>query len=287
MRLLSIFNLNNFRTTGKRKQQITNFHQLKLLITLKTLALEFMISVPVVLANCNDRVASLTLVQPIMERLWPKLKAENPIYAQLKNNSITLTEEFAALSGTQKQQALEPLQLGYKNNWFEFLTPEEKKSALGDRGWGTISPYLVYGSDGRLISVPYDGCTRLTLLTEKDRFSYYYQTLIYRKSLEAGQSHITPQMLRNAGQPSWRKVNVSIAQQQEEKIRLEFWQTIGYDQVDEGWWIAWVPEQGHFEINVPVNYDKNRLQKYRQIALPKYKYVVIDNEGTLRNFEPD
>ncbi|WP_232285808.1 phosphoribosylaminoimidazolesuccinocarboxamide synthase [Crocosphaera chwakensis] len=246
-----------------------------------------MISVPVVLANCNDRVASLTLVQPIMERLWPKLKAENPIYAQLKNNSITLTEEFAALSGTQKQQALEPLQLGYKNNWFEFLTPEEKKSALGDRGWGTISPYLVYGSDGRLISVPYDGCTRLTLLTEKDRFSYYYQTLIYRKSLEAGQSHITPQMLRNAGQPSWRKVNVSIAQQQEEKIRLEFWQTIGYDQVDEGWWIAWVPEQGHFEINVPVNYDKNRLQKYRQIALPKYKYVVIDNEGTLRNFEPD
>ncbi|WP_243397408.1 phosphoribosylaminoimidazolesuccinocarboxamide synthase [Crocosphaera subtropica] len=246
-----------------------------------------MISVPVVLANCNDRVASLTLVQPIMERLWPKLKAENPIYAQLKDDSITLTEGFATLTGTQKQQALEPLKLGYNNNWFEFLTPEEKQSALQDRGLGAISPYRVYGSDGRLISVPYDGCTRLTLLTEKDRFSYYYQTLIYRNRLEVGQNDITPQMLRNAGQPSWRKVNVPISPQQEQQIRLQFWQTIGYDQVDEGWWIAWVPEQGHFEINVPVDYDKNPLQNYRQIASPKYKYVVIDNEGTLRNFESD
>ncbi|WP_107667787.1 phosphoribosylaminoimidazolesuccinocarboxamide synthase [Cyanothece sp. BG0011] len=287
MMLLSIFNLNNFRTTGQKKQPITQFHGLKLLITLKTLALEFMISVPVVLANCNDRVASLTLVQPIMERLWPQLKAENPIYAELKDDAITLTEAFATLTGRQKQQALEPLKLGYNNNWFEFLTPEEKQSALEDRGLGTISPYRVYARDGRLISVPYDGCTRLTLLTEKERFSYYYQTLIYRNRSQVGQSDITPQMLRNAGQPSWRRVNVSIESQQEEQIRRQFWQTIGYDLVNEGWWIAWVPEQGHFEINVPVDYDKNQLENYLQIASPNYNYVVIDNEGSLRNFDSE
>ena len=250
-----------------------------ILIAIKTLALGFLFGVPSVLANCSDRIASLELVQPVMERLWPRLKAENPIYGQIKDDSITLTEEFDRLSGLEKKQLLEQLKLGYNNNWFDFLTPEEKTEVLKDPGLGAISPYRVYSYDGRLISVPYDGCTRLTLLTEKERFSYYYQTL------QEGQTVVTVQMLRNTNQPSWRNVNVSIAQEKEEQIRLKFWQTIGYDRINEGWWIAWVPEQGHFEINVPVNYDKNRLQKYLPIASSEYKYVVMDNEGTQRKLK--
>ncbi len=251
-----------------------------ILITLKTLALGFLLGVPSVLANCSDRIASLELVQPIMERLWPKLKAENSIYGEITDDSITLTEEFDRLTGLEKKQSLEPLKLGYNNNWVEFLSAEEQAEMLKDSRPGAMSPYRVYSSDGRLISVAYDGCTRLTLLTEKERFSYYYQTLLYRNSLREGQISITPEMLRNADQPSWRNVNVSIAQQKEEKIRLKFWQTIGYDRINEGWWIAWVPEQGHFEINVPVNYDKNSLQKYLRIASSEYKYVVINSQGT-------
>ena len=84
-----------------------------ILIAIKTLALGFLFGVPSVLANCSDRIASLELVQPVMERLWPRLKAENPIYGQIKDDSITLTEEFDRLSGLEKKQLLEQLKLGY------------------------------------------------------------------------------------------------------------------------------------------------------------------------------
>ncbi|MDJ0510259.1 MAG: phosphoribosylaminoimidazolesuccinocarboxamide synthase [Crocosphaera sp.] len=263
----------NFKKTGISDQ-------LRLLITLGTLLLGLIESVSPVLANCSDRIASLGLVQPIMERLWAQLQAENPVYGELKDNSITLTEGFDSLSGLEKKQVLEPLKLGYNNNWLEFLSPEEQTEALKDPGLGAISPYQVYSNDGRLLSVAYDGCTRLTLLTEKERFSYYYQTLLYRNSLQEVESSITAQMLRNAEQPSWRQVNVSIAQQKEEQIRVHFWQTIGYERINEGWWIAWVPEQGHFEINVPVDYDKTLLKRYLRLASPDYQYVVINLQGT-------
>ena len=248
-----------------------------------------LVAVPSALANCNDRIASLDLVQPIMEHLWQQLQEQNryawgsePVYGKLVGDSITLTPAFERLTGAEKKQVLDQLRLEYDNNWFDLLTSKEQTEALKHPGFGALSPYRVYASDGRIISVPYDGCTRMTLLTEKARFSYYFHTLIYRGRISDGKSPVTLKMLRNAGQPSWRKVKLSISEEEEELIRLRFWETVGYDRANMGWWIAWVPEQGYFEINVPMDEVKNyRLEQFLQAGLHKYRYVVVTTDGTL------
>ena len=245
-------------------------------------ALELMVNIPAAQANCSDKITKLELVEPAMERLWQKLNQENSYpwgkwrpYGEIVDNRIILTADFDRLTGSQKQQVLNMLHLDYNDNWFNLLTPQEQAAALKDPGIGALSPYQVYASDGRVISVPYDGCTRMTLLTEKARFSWYFHQLDRNNGAE-----ITPEMLRNAGNPSWRQVRFSIAAQEEVLVRQKFWQAIGYEQAHEGWWIAWVPEQGHFEINVPTNYDQNRLQRYWQVASRQYRYVIIANDGT-------
>ena len=146
---------------------------------------------------------------------------------------------------------------------------------------GTLSPYQVYANDGQLISAPYDGCTRMTLLTERDRFSYYYHTLIFRGRIPKGQKSVTPEMLRNAGQPFWRSVRFPISDAEEQSTRLRFWEAVGYDRAKKGWWIAWIPEQGHFEINLPLKDGGDRLEKFWTVAPRKYKYAVVTADGTL------
>jgi hypothetical protein len=235
-------------------------------------------------ANCADQIASLELVKPVMERQWQKLQQQTNYpwgkarpYGTLSGNLITLTSEFERLTGQQKQQVLDQLLLGYNHNWFELLTPQEQEKLFSNPEMGALSPYQVYSADGRIISTPYDGCTRFTLLTEKDRFSWYFNTT-YSYELK---DSIRSQMLRNTGKPPWREVKFPMTIPQERAVRLQFWRIIGYDKVEKGWWIAWVPETGYFEINVPVNYDKKRLQRYWEVAPKKYRYQVINNEGTL------
>jgi hypothetical protein len=83
------------------------------------------------------------------------------------------------------------------------------------------------------------------------------------------------------GHPPWRHVQFAIAPSQEQKVRLLFWHTVGFKQAEHNWWIAWVPEQGHFEINVSLPYESPKLQQFWQIAPTQYRYVVIANDGTL------
>lgn len=123
------------------------------------------------------------------------------------------------------------------------------------------------------ISAPYYGCTRMTLLTERDRFSYYYHTLIYRGRIPEGQKAVTPAMLRNAGQPFWWQVRFPIPAATERSIRLKFWSTVGYNWTTQGWWIAWVPENGYFEINVSSQDAIDQLAQFWNIAPRKYTYA--------------
>ncbi|MEO0376463.1 MAG: phosphoribosylaminoimidazolesuccinocarboxamide synthase [Cyanobacteria bacterium P01_A01_bin.17] len=239
-------------------------------------------------ANCSDRIADITLVRPVMETLWRQLKAETQYswgaerpYGEINDNRITLTSAFEGLAGPQKTQVLERLHLGYGNNWFKLLSPQEQTDALKHPGIGALSPYKVYAHDGRLLSVPYDGCTRTTLMTEKARYSYYFLTL--RTESTNDQKRVTSEMLRNAGQPQWRNVRFPITVAAERMTRLRFWQSVGYNQASQGWWIAWVPEQGHFEINVPA--DDQRLEKFWTIAPRQYKYVVVTADGMQRQIK--
>lgn len=219
-------------------------------------------------ANCADRVASLEVVQPAMERYWQQLQQQTEFpwgkaqpYGKLSGDRITLTPAFDRFTGAQKQQVLDLLRLDYNLNWFSLLNPQEQAAALKNSGIGAMSPYLVFASDGRIVSYPYSGCDRLTLLTEFDR----YQMRWYGRELPP------------------RQIRFPISPEQEKAVRLKFWEAVGYNQKDLQW-IAWVPEQGYFEINVhneARDRYQRRLQKFWQVAPRHYRYVVLDENGTL------
>ncbi|MFK0730966.1 MAG: hypothetical protein ACIWVG_07315 [Gloeotrichia echinulata HAB0833] len=224
-------------------------------------------------ANCTEQIASSEIVIKAMQRHWQDLQqqkiypwGETRPYDKLSGNLITLTPAFDKLRGEQKQQVITEV-LAYK------ITPEERKNA-GDY-LGTYPPHSVYANDGRIVFYPYDGCTPLTLFTEKQRYSSYF----YRSAFNSNKSKIE-QESRNVGQAPGRKVRFPITATQEKKIRLLFWKTIGYEQINQEWWIAWVPENGYFEINLKRDYDKQLLQKFLQTAPRQYRYVLVATDGT-------
>lgn len=234
-------------------------------------------------ANCNDQIAQFERVRPSMERQWQQLQQQGEFswgreqpYGRLDAEAIYLTPAFNTLSGPEKRQALAALYLDY-SRWYDMLTPEEQQALVGQEGLGAISPYRVYASDGRLVSAPYDGCTRFTLLTERDRYRFYYSTLLDRAN-----SVRNPEALRNGDRPFWRVVNHSIPATTEQTIRLQFWDAVGYDMAREGWWIAWVPEQGQFELVMNPESDRRRLERFWRIAPQNYTYVVLTSDGTFQ-----
>lgn len=244
-------------------------------------AIEISIIALPVSANCADRVASLELVEPFMKQLWQRLQhqkkypwgQENP-YQQIQGDRIDLNQNFDRLTGKQKQQVLSLLKLDYNNNWFDSLDRSQQQAALQNPGIGAISPYQVFASDGRILSTPYDSCTRMTLLTERERFGWYHLQALS----STGANSL---LLRNVGYPQWRKVKFPIDAGQEKVVRQKFWQFVGFNQANKGWWIAWVPEQGYFEINLPAESSLTQLYKFWQVAPSQYHYVVVNNDGTL------
>lgn len=230
-------------------------------------------------ANCNDRVGELEYFQPAMARRWAELQARETypwgrdrIYDRIAGNSIFLTEKFDRLSGPQKQQAIDLLLLDYGDTeLYDLLTPAERQQT----GIGALPPYKVLASDGRLVHLPYDGCTAVTLLTESDRFDYYYTR---RPTDRDRDRRATIPELRNGGNPFWRSVRFPIAPEAELAVRLRFWEAIGYENAR--WWIAWVPERGFFEIIVPVGADRARLGKFWRVAPQNFRYAVIADDGT-------
>lgn len=231
-------------------------------------------------ANCNDMVGRLDYFQPAMERLWQELQAQTDYpwgtvrpYGELNGDRIVLNPVFDALSGVQKNQVVDLLELGYGGGLYDFLTPAERERP----GIGAVPPYSVFNHDSRLLAAAYDGCTPMRMLTERDRYSYYNHVLPYNPETN---SYASLEDLRNAGQPFWRDVQFPIAAADERAIRLSFWNAVGYDKASQDWWIAWVPEQGHFEINVAENYDESDLQRFWRVAPDQYRYEVMTTEGT-------
>jgi hypothetical protein len=235
------------------------------------------IATPPARANCNDSVGRVEFWQSPMQRHWQQLQQRTDYpwgqarpYGQLSGDRITLTADFDRLNGTQKQQVLNLL---LNPDWQQIITPQEQQAGLEQGTIGAL-PYSVYGSDGRLVSAVYDGCTRMTILSERARFSWYYNSI--GRSLP---TNLNPDALRNAGTPTWRVVQRPISAQAERSVRLRFWNAIGYNQAIDGFWIAWVPEGGYFEINVPPGNDARQLP-FWNVAPREYNYRVISTDGT-------
>lgn len=222
-------------------------------------------------ANCAGQPGSLAWYEPVMSAHLQRIQSQPThswstaqIVDRLEGDRIFLTEAFESLSGPQKSQAINDL---LEINFETEVTAEQLATVDGP------PPYKVVAHDGRLLSAPYDGCTRNTLLTEQSRFSWYYN--------EQGRylpPNLPPSELRNAGQPSWRQIRFPIGATAEKQVRLGFWQSVGYQNAN--WWIAWVPERGYFEVNVPVNFDYDRLQRYWRVADRNYRYAVVRADGT-------
>jgi hypothetical protein len=197
-------------------------------------------------------------VDPGVLQRWNRIKDDtsfswniNKVFDRMRDRRITLTPAFDRLSGSEKQNAL---------------------TALALDG----SSYEVYTADGRLVSAQYDGCTkRKALLTERDRYGWYLTRLPAPMPFP-----MLRDALRNPGQPSWRNVKVSIHPEDERRARFQFWQTVGYAQYAKGWWIAWVPEGGYFEITVANADGLTAIQPYLETAAQTYRYVVITQDGT-------
>jgi len=208
-------------------------------------------------ANCPESVPTLEQTQPRVQQRWDELQGMKTypwgaarVYESLKGDRITLTASFDPLLGSQKQEVLKLLPLGN-------------------------SPHSIYASDGRLLSAVYDGCTRIEMLTEKARYSWYYNSV--GRWLP---SNLPRETLRNVGRPSWRQVRVAISEAEEKSVRNLFWNKMGYSQANNGMWIAWVPEHGYFEVNIPNGYNVKQLGQFWRVAPRKYRYIVLSADGT-------
>ena len=246
------------------------------------IVLNLALMAPPALANCSDMIGRLEYFQPAMERLFQQLQDRTDYpwgtsrpYGTWNGDRITLTPEFDTLDGTQKRQVIQLLRLGYGENpaLHDLLTPEEWERP----GIGALSPYKVFGDDGRLIHTAYDGCTPVQMLTERDRFEYYYNALPWEPDTD---QRARFEDLYNGGEPFWRTLNFPLAATEERSLRIRFWETVGYDKANQDWWIAWVPEHGYFEINVPTPYDAGVLDTFWQVAPEQYRYAVLASDGT-------
>jgi len=243
-------------------------------------ALSLMIAVPPALAICGQTPGRLEYWQAPMQQHWQQLQQRTNYpwgqarpYGTISGTRITLTADFDRLNGTQKHEVLNLLDGDYEY-WDEVFTDEMVQTGIEQ---GTIGPmpYEVYASDGRLITGVYDGCTRVRTLTEQARYGFYYNTM--SRILPEG-SYPNPEALRNAGRPGWRQVNRPISATAERNVRLRFWNAVGYSQAG-ALWIAWVPEHGYFEINVPSGNDAS-LQRFWRVAPREYNYRVVARDGS-------
>ncbi|MEZ0373235.1 MAG: hypothetical protein ACAI44_29355 [Candidatus Sericytochromatia bacterium] len=176
-------------------------------------------------------------------------------FDRLEGKRIYLSPAFERLSARQKKHVLSLLLLDYGDyKPLLQLLPSRQRHEIALSG-GAMVPYEVYSSDGRLVSLPYNGCNRLTMLTEYERARIGFLGVA---SLNHGRVQRYP-----------------MSRWQQERIKKLFWQSVGYQRAGE-YWIAWVPESGHFEIDVPSLNHGQVLRPFWQSAPSYYRYVVVD-----------
>lgn len=213
------------------------------------------------IAECADPILPLEIAKPSVEAAWRGLQqrrsfpwGEAQVWSKIDGDRIELALPFERLSANHKRMALDMLGLGglpatlYLPDAFDRLTQNRP-----------MTPYTVFAHDGRVVSIPYDGCTRLYMFTELDRAR-----------------------LRWKGRtPPARKVRYPLAEPILHDVTTNFWRIVGKSQPDI-LHLAWVPERGHFEITVAMEARlryRNRIAPFWWQAPMDLHYVVLDANG--------
>ena len=213
------------------------------------------------IANCNAPVVALVTARPALDAVWGELSRRRAypwggafVWGQVTGDRIEMALPFERLTAKHKRQALDMLRLGgtpasiYKPTAYDRLVSVTP-----------VTPYLVFAHDGRLVSMPYDGCTRLYFFTEYDRLRLRWQ----------GRT-LPPRKMRfplNEATNAW--------------VTRVFWETVGRKQSDI-LHMTWVPEAGHYEIVVSMEARwryRNRLEPFWWQAPLDLHYVVLDADG--------
>lgn len=205
---------------------------------------------------CDQPLLDHRPLQPAMSRYFAKLTRTpwEGVYpfGRLEGKRIYMSPAFDRLEARQKKSVLSLLLLEY-GDYVSLLPllPSPQRQAV-ENSSGAMVPYEVYSADGRLVSLPYNGCRRLTLLTEYERS-------------RIGFLGLTRGRIQRYPMSNW----------QQERIKKLFWQSVGYKRAG-AYWIAWVPESGHFEIDVPSLNHSHILGRFWQQAPDYYNYVIVD-----------
>lgn len=208
--------------------------------------------------GCDERFLPGEALAPVMQKYLQKLQstAWEGVYPfdRMEGQAIYLSEDFDSLNARQKRHVLSLLLLDYGayQPFLSLLSPQQRQQI--SRQQGSMLPYTVYAADGRVVSLAYNACNRLTLLTEYER-----------------------SRLGFLGVESERTQRYPMSRWQQEEVKKVFWNTLGYDKAG-AYWLAWVPEQGYFEINVPDLGHKALLDFWPK-APNYYRYLVVF-EGT-------
>lgn len=204
---------------------------------------------------CDQPLIEPTLLQPAMQRYFGELartrwEGGHP-FGHIDGARIYMSHDFDALAENRKRQLLSLLLLDYGayRPLLSWLSPETRAQIA--RSGGAMPAYEVYSADGRLISMPYNGCHRMTFLTEYERARSGFLGVRYKR-------------IQRFPMSAW----------QQEQIKKLFWDQIGYKRAGD-FWIAWVPESGHFEIDVPDERFARVLDAFWLIAPAYYRYVVV------------
>lgn len=199
--------------------------------------------------------------QPILAQVWADLQKNDyypyggrRIFRRYTTDRIELGPEFDKLEPATRKAALALLRLGG-------VPMGKRQDALfGDpNAIHPMLPHGVYASDGRIISIPYDGCERMYFWTEYDRSRAQYL---------------------GRGLPP-RRINYPLAIGTEKWVADILWRMVGKRQA-EIIYIAWVPERGFFEITIANEARwryQNRLNAFWWYAPRLYKYVVVTQDG--------
>lgn len=209
---------------------------------------------------CDETLLDHTLFDQAMHTYLDKLKQNNwegvKPFGQIKGNRIYLSADFNQLSAAQKRRVLSLLLLDYGeySPLLHLIDPRHLFKA--SKQTGSMLPYWVYTSEGRVVSLPYNACNRMTVLTEYERSRLSFLGIKLK-----------------------RVQRYPMSRWQQENIKKLFWNGIGYDQAGD-YWIAWVPEKGRFEIDVPSKNHAQVLNAFWKVAPNYYRYDVLER-GTV------
>lgn len=213
---------------------------------------------------CPSVMMEHPALQRAMQTYFEKLK-QSPWekvfpFDRIEGERIYLSSQFDKLSGHQKKQVLSLLLLDYGefSPLLKLLKPTEEQTVRQKQG--SMLPYWVYTADGRVVSVPYNACNRMTVLTEYER-----------------------SRLAFLGLKVPRTQRYPMSRWQQEYVKKLFWSSVGYENAGD-YWIAWVPEKGHFEVDVPSRNHNQTLEPFWNVAPNYYRYMVVDRGTRLYSY---